>query len=127
MQVAENVLAAAKVAGRKQYVTLLVARAETCSTNPALPIVQSLAASGVSTFVVGMGAEVDASQLNDLACAGHTAASFSTSCTCISGSCASAVPATTHVYYEAVDELSLQNALATITSSTCCGCNVPIH
>jgi hypothetical protein len=127
LQTAANVLAGAKVAGRSQLVILVAFRADTCATSAELPIVTALEGKGVHTFVVGMGIEVDPAALNDLACAGGTAANFSTSCTCSSSGCVAAVPSTTRVYYEAGDELSLQNALATIANGTCCGCNVPLQ
>ena len=127
LHVAQTKLASVKVSSRKQYAMLVTDGGETCNTDGPLPVVQSLAASGIDTFVIGFGAAVDAALLNDLACAGMTAKSFSSSCTQSSGGYIASVASTTHVYYDASDGPALQTALATITNGVCCGCNVPVN
>ena len=89
---------------------------------------QKLYGEGIETFVVGFGGDDDPVLLNDLACAGHTATNFATSCTCTNGACvaSSSIDAqTTQVYFKASDGVALKSALVTITNQTCCGCNVP--
>jgi len=127
LHVAQTKLASVKVSNRKQYAMLVTDGGETCSVDGPLPVVQSLAASGIDTFVIGFGSAVDASLLNDLACAGMTAKNFSSSCMQSSGGYVASVPSTTHVYYDASDGPALQTALATITNGVCCGCNVPVN
>lgn len=127
LHVAQTTLASAKVSGRKQYAMLVTDGGETCKIDPPLPIVQSLAAAGIETFVIGFGGAVDAALLNDLACAGMTAKNFSTSCTQSTSGWAAGVASTTHVYYDASDGPALKTALATITNDVCCGCNVPVN
>jgi hypothetical protein len=122
--VAQATLAKGHVDGRGQNVLLVTDGNETCDANPALPIVQALAASGVHTYVVGFGGAVDAGLLDDLACAGLTAKDFSNSCTQTQAGYVSNVPPTTHVFFDASSGGDLENALATITTGTCCGCQV---
>ncbi|HEY1954158.1 MAG TPA: vWA domain-containing protein [Polyangiaceae bacterium] len=128
LQAAATTLSAAKVPNRAQYALLVTDGGETCTADSSLPVVDSLEANGVDTFVVGFGGKADAALLNDLACAGHTATSFATSCSCTANGCTSTVDATTtHVFFDAADGPALQTALATITNQTCCGCNVPVN
>lgn len=127
LHVAETKLASVKVPNRKQFAMLVTDGGETCTADGPLPVVQSLAASGIDTFVIGFGAAVDAALLNDLACAGMTAKNFSSSCTQSSGGYVASVASTTHVYYDASDGPALKTALATITNGVCCGCNVPVN
>ena len=124
MAVAEKKLKAAQQAGRAQYVILVTDGNETCKTAPALPVVQKLAAEGVSTFVVGFGGKADPTLLNDLACAGLTATNFKTSCTLSGGGYVASVPSTTHVFFDAADGPALKTALASIAGGVCCGCVV---
>ena len=121
LAVAVTTLSNAKVPDRDQYVILVTDGAETCSSNGPLPIVQSLAAAGVKTYVIGFGAAVDKALLNDLACAGRTATKLSTACK-QSGSGYVSAGGTAPLYFSATDGTSLQTALATITGSVCCGC-----
>ena len=127
LHVAQTTLANVKAPNRSQYVMLVTDGGETCKIDPPLPIVQSLAASGIDTFVIGFGGAVDAALLNDLACAGMTAKNFSTSCVQTTSGWASNVASTTHVFYDATDGAALKTALATITNDVCCGCNVPVN
>lgn len=89
---------------------------------------QKLESEGIDTYVVGFGGDDDPVLLNDLACAGHTASSFATSCTCTNGACrasSSINASTTQLYFKASDGAALKSALVTITNQTCCGCNLP--
>jgi hypothetical protein len=67
-------------------------------------------------------AGVNVGLLDDLACAGMTAANFATSCTKMGAG----YVATTHtgppVFFLAEDATALQQALQTIQTATCCGC-----
>lgn len=115
---------------RKQYVLLVTDGGECCSCNTNdydVGIAQQLYAAGVETFVVGFGGDDDPVLLNDLACAGHTASNFATSCACTNGACkasASINATTTPLYFKASDGTGLKQALASIANETCCGCNV---
>jgi len=124
LAVAQTTLQAEHVDGRGQNVLLVTDGKETCDANPALPIVQALAAAGVHTYVVGFGGAVDAAGLNDLACAGETAQGFPAPCKQAQSGWVSNVPDTTHVFYDAADGDELKTDLASITSGTCCGCQV---
>jgi hypothetical protein len=84
----------------------------------------------VETFVVGFGGDDDPVLLNDLACAGHTATNFTTSCACTNGACKASTSInaqTTPLYFKASDGNALKQALASIANQTCCGCNVPVN
>ncbi|MCU0665079.1 MAG: VWA domain-containing protein, partial [Myxococcota bacterium] len=64
-------------------VLILTDGRDTCETPDPVERVQTLAAAGVSTFVVGFdgsGKGIDASTLNNMACAGKTAPDFASSC-----------------------------------------------
>lgn len=124
LAVAQTTLAGEHVDGRGQNVLLVTDGKETCDGNPALPIVQSLAAAGVHTYVVGFGGAVDAAGLNDLACAGETAQNFPGPCKQTQTGWVASVPDTKHVFYDATSGDDLKNALDAITNGTCCGCQV---
>jgi hypothetical protein len=124
LDLARTTLANEVVSGRGQNVLLVTDGKETCDGAPPLPVVQKLAAAKVSTYVVGFGGAVDASMLNDLACAGLTAKDFATSCKKTPGGYVANVPNTTHVYFDAASGDDLKTALAAIASGTCCGCIV---
>jgi hypothetical protein len=131
LQSVDGTLAQNKVSGHTQSVVLITDGGECCNcgTNDAdVAAVQKLYGEGIETFVVGFGGDDDPVLLNDLACAGHTATNFATSCTCTNGACvaSSSIDAqTTQVYFKASDGVALKSALVTITNQTCCGCNVP--
>jgi hypothetical protein len=115
---------------RKQYVLLVTDGGECCSCNTNdydVGIAQKLYAAGVETYVVGFGGDDDPVLLNDLACAGHTATNFATSCACTNGACKASTSvnaSTTPLYFKASDGTGLKQALASIANETCCGCNV---
>ncbi len=111
--------------GRAQDIVLVTDGMETCKALPPLPIVQSLAASNVHTYVVGFGGKADPSELNDLACAGMTATNFPTPCKQTKDGWVANVPDTTHVFYDATDGPALKQTLATIASGLCCGLQHP--
>jgi hypothetical protein len=125
-----STLAKVKDPNRKQYVLLVTDGGECCSCNTNdydVGIAQQLAAAGVETFVVGFGGDDDPVLLNDLACAGHTATNFATSCACTNGACKASTSinaTTTPLYFKASDGTGLKQALASIANQTCCGCNV---
>ena len=132
MQTAADALAASKVGTRGQYAILITDGGETCSVD-AVPIVQSLAAKGIETFVIGFGQDGDGGDkgvrvplLNDLACAGMTASGFATSCvsdTTDAGTGYVASPSTTApVFFAAQDGAALASALGEISAQVCCNC-----
>lgn len=130
MQTASAALDAIATAGRDQYVLLITDGAETCSTD-ALPIVQTLAAKNVKTFVVGFGQDGDAGDkgvrvpyLNDLACAGRTAQNFASACQLDpdGGTGYVAKDDADPVFFAAQDPTSLSSALDSIGKQICCGC-----
>jgi len=119
-----------KTSNRKQYVLLVTDGGECCSCNTNdydVSITQKLYEAGVETFVVGFGGDDEPVLLNDIACAGHTASNFATSCTCQGDACrasSSINASTTPLYFKASDGVALKQSLAAITNQTCCGCNV---
>lgn len=132
MQTAADALAASKFGTRGQYAILVTDGGETCTVD-SVPIVQSLAAKGIKTFVIGFGQDGDSGDkgvrvplLNDLACAGMTATTFATSCvteTTDAGTGYVAAPSTTSpVFFAAQDGASLASALDTISAQVCCNC-----
>ncbi|HEX4515585.1 MAG TPA: vWA domain-containing protein [Polyangiaceae bacterium] len=126
-------LAQNKDPNRKQYVLLVTDGGECCSCNTNdydVGVAQQLYTAGVETYVVGFGGDDDPVLLNDLACAGHTATNFATSCTCTNGACTASTSInaqTTPLYFKASDGTALKSALASIANQTCCGCNVPVN
>ena len=115
-----------KTPNRKQYILLVTDGGECCSCNTNdydVSMAQKLYEAGVETYVVGFGGDDDPVLLNDLACAGHTASNFATSCTCQGEAC-KAIPTTTPLYFKASDGVALKQSLASIANQTCCGCNV---
>ena len=112
---------------RKQFIVLVTDGGESCNGD-SVGVTQALAAAGIETYVVGFGsgdagsAGVNVGLLDDLACAGLTAANFATSCTKMGAG----YVATTHtgppVFFLAEDGTALQQALQTIQTATCCGC-----
>lgn len=123
LTVARTTLAGLKTAARKQFVLLISDGGETCASNKALPAVQALAKDGVKTFVVGFGAGVNVTMLNNLACAGLTAPNLKTSCT--------QTPdgwtwngTSTSLFHQAQDGAALKKAFGAVASTTCCSCGV---
>jgi hypothetical protein len=112
---------------RKQFIVLVTDGGESCMGD-SIGAAQALAAAGIETYVVGFGsgdagsAGVNIGLLDDLACAGMTAANFATSCIKMGAG----YVATTHtgppVFFLAEDATALQQALQTIQTATCCGC-----
>lgn len=92
-------------------------------------MLRGLEAAGVYTFIVGFGAQnatpsgVNPPMLNRLACAGHTAKSFATSCVAAAGGGYDAVdPNGPTLYYDAADGAALQSSLTAIAKELCCDC-----
>jgi len=120
------------VPGRDQYVVLVTDGADwdqSCPDPNPLPIVQDLAAAGIRTFVVGFSAEgaiqpggVGAGFLNDLACAGQTAAGFPAPCKQSGSGYVSADPAGPLLYVKAGNAGELDSALQAVTGGLCCDC-----
>jgi len=127
---AQQTLAKSKVSGRDQYVVLITDGAECCSCNTDdydIGVAQQLYAAGIKLFAVGFGGDDDPVLLNNLACAGHTAANFATDCDCVGDACklSAKVDSTkTQDYYKATDGTALKKAVASITNQVCCDCNV---
>lgn len=125
MQTATTTLTATAVSGRAQNVVLVTDGRDTCSALDGVQNVQALAKASIHTYVVGFDGATDPAYLNDLACAGLTAANFKASCTLKSGGYVASVTKSTHVFFDATDGAALQTALATIAGGTCCGCEIP--
>jgi hypothetical protein len=126
---AQQALAQVAAAGRKQFVLLVTDGGETCVNGAqVISTTQTLAAAGIDTYVVGFGASdagasgVNVPLLNNLACAGMTAKSFSTACTQQGNGWVAAQPNGPPLFLAAEDGASLQSALSSVTSSVCCGC-----
>jgi hypothetical protein len=115
---------------RKQFVLLVTDGGETCRGKQSIGVAQALATAGIDTFVVGFGAKdagaggVNRVLLNDLACAGRTAANFSTACRLADGG-SGYVPVTPggpDLFFTAEDGAGLEAALKSIEGQICCGC-----
>ena len=128
LQAAQTELTSVEDPIRKQFVLLLTDGQDTCAAGLPLTTVQALAASGVETYVIGFGTTtgadgVDVSQLNNLACAGHTATDFATKCKAdASGNYSAIAPATGTLFLLASDAASLTTALMQSAGQVCCGC-----
>jgi hypothetical protein len=111
---------------RKQFVLLVTDGGETCSGNASIGIAQQLAATGVSTYVVGFGATgggVNVPLLDNVACAGMTAKGFATACVKgDGGGYVAAAPNGPPLFLSAQDGPALEAALQGIAGSICCGC-----
>lgn len=116
------------VADRAQFVVLITDGQDTCDDALPLSTVQSLAASGVNTYVIGFdasagGSGIDAGALNDLACAGRTAPDFPTPCADDGAGNYTALdrggPA---LFLQAGDATALTESLEGIAGDVCCGC-----
>jgi hypothetical protein len=129
---ARDGLTAAALTGVKQYVMLVTDGADfydTCPTPDPLDVLRQLDAQGIPTFIVGFGAQnstpqgVNPSLLNRMACAGHTAKNFATSCVELSTGGYDAVdPDGAPIYYDAADGAALSTALTDVARQVCCGC-----
>jgi hypothetical protein len=107
---------------------------ETCPNGAPQPketvaAAQALVAQGVRTYVIGFGKTgatgVSIPELNNLACAGETAANdagaFPAPCKREDAGYV-ALQTTKPVFVNAIDETTLVNALESIKTQVCCGC-----
>lgn len=128
LSTARAALQAAAHPGREAYALLITDGKDSCDPALALAQTQALAASGVRTFVVGFGAAgandgVEPAQLNDLACAGRTAAGFPAPCTAsATGDYRATAPNGPPLYLRADDAAALAAALSSTAGDVCCGC-----
>lgn len=132
LQTAAAELAAIKQTGpdaRDQYALLITDGQDTCANSGSQPVqeVQSLAAAGVNTFVVGFdasgGTGVDVEELNDMACAGRTAVDLANNCVDDgSGNYTWDTSADPIVYIVAEDADDLNQTLDDIAALVCCDC-----
>lgn len=129
LKTAQQALAAVAAGGRKQYVILVTDGGETCVAGTQVTATaQALAAAGIDTYVVGFGSAdagskgVNVGLLNDLACAGMTASSFTTACKKQGSGYIAVTPGGPPLFYLAEDGAALQTALSKVTKSVCCGC-----
>jgi hypothetical protein len=113
---------------RKQFVLLLTDGQDTCNAALPLATVQALASAGILTYVIGFGTTggsdgIDIAQLNNLACAGHTAVNFATACQAdAQGNYSATHPTTGTEFLLASDAASLTAALTQSAGQVCCGC-----
>lgn len=131
---ADNYLAATQEGGRDQYVMLVTDGADwekTCPQPDPLALVQTLAAKGIRTFVVGFyddtssptTAGVGEEFLNDLACAGGTAADLESTCQTDPNGHATAIdPSGPNLFLQAANTTELATAFQTAAASICCDC-----
>jgi hypothetical protein len=127
LDTAKNALAPLATPKRKQFVLLVTDGGETCAGTTSIGIVQGMFATGVPTYVIGFGAAngggVNVSLLNNLACAGHTAANFATACVQgDGGGYVAKTPNGAALFLAAQDGPALEAALQGIAGSICCGC-----
>ncbi len=127
LDTAKNELASVAVGGVAQYVLLVTDGGETCKGD-VVGITQTLASAGVKTFVVGFGAAdagssgVNKPLLDDVACAGMTAAGFPAPCTKGAKGYTATSTAGAPLFLLAEDGASLKSELESVASSICCGC-----
>jgi hypothetical protein len=124
---ARTQLASTREAGRPQYVLFVGDGADTCDAELALANTDALARDGVKTFVVafddGASPGIDRGLLNDMACAGQTAAGFPAGCAEDEhGNFRAVDRAGAELFLAANNGSNLTGALEQIAQSVCCGC-----
>ncbi len=104
---------------REQFVLLITDGGETCDKDTVSCAAEDLADSGIPTFVVGFGDEVNPNHLNSLACAGGTATDTSI---CVNGGsgCMEAQTGQNAVYYQADNSAELVAGLQAIADVVEC-------
>lgn len=118
--------------GREQYAMLVTDGADwntTCPTPNPLAQVQAMAANGIKTFIVGfIDPTVDGTGavgegfLNDLACAGHTAANFPDGCVQQGNGYVADNNGSDLVYQQATNADELAAVFDQVASDICCDC-----
>jgi hypothetical protein len=126
-------LKANAASGRPQYVVLVTDGADwdqSCPTPDPLKTVQDMALAGVKTFVVGFSAEgavqpggVGAPFLNNMACAGHTAAGFPAACSQTPDGWVAKDPNGPALFLQASDSTALTAKLQGVAAELCCDCD----
>lgn len=124
---ASQALTAIQTAGRDQYAVLITDGQDTCDKALVLSATQALAQQGIKLYAIGFDASsgngVDKSQLNDLACAGHTAPGFPAPCQAdAQGNYTATNPTGPDLFLAAGDAAALSTALTTLAGNVCCGC-----
>jgi hypothetical protein len=113
----------------EQYALLITDGKDNCDgkdgySTGSLATADAMQEAGIDLYVVGFdgtGADLDPAHLNDLACAGHTAAGFASNCVeGPNGFRAVASPSPARLYYLATELGSLQAALAAIGEDLSC-------
>ncbi|MFT3775953.1 MAG: vWA domain-containing protein [Minicystis sp.] len=132
LQTAFDYLKSHATPGRAQYLVLVTDGADwdqSCPDPNPLPIVQSIAAAGIKTFMVGFSAEsvnlpggVGAAFLNDMACAGQTAKGFPAGCMMNGTGWVAADSAGPQLYLSASDGGGLAATLQNVGAQLCCNC-----
>jgi hypothetical protein len=125
-------LAEIQEAGREQFILLVTDGADwdaSCPTPDPLATVQTLAAGGVKTFILGFSASgelmpngIGAPFLNNMACAGMTAPDFDESCMMSGAGYVAVDPEGATLYLQASDGPALSAALDAVAAQVCCDC-----
>lgn len=133
---ARSELASVAEPDRPQAILLITDGADTCDgragySTLSLPAADQLAQDGVSIYVVGFdgsGEGIDPAELNDLACAGHTAPDFDQNCQSALGGGYRAVanPSPSRLFILAGDQAGLEDAVSQAAGDVCCDCPVEI-
>jgi hypothetical protein len=108
--------------GRPSALVLVTDGAENCDGLP-VGAIGRLAAAGVRTHVIGLGALAAPAhaELNNLACAGRTAAGFSAACTLSENNYVARTPTgATPLYRHALDGRALTEALSAVRDGVAC-------
>ena len=123
---AKTALEGLRIDGREQYVILITDGQDTCDETIPLLTVQGLAAAGIRTHVIGFdasGGGIDRAMLNNLACAGQSAAGFPGPCIDDgAGGYRASDPRGADLFLTANDADTLTAALEGVAGGVCCGC-----
>jgi len=126
LETAGEELARVREPDREQFVLFVGDGQDTCNDAAVIDAAQALARDGVRTYVVsfdGSSDGIDGATLNDMACAGRTAAGFPAPCTAdASGDYVAANPAGPALYLQAENAAELDDVLENISTALCCGC-----
>lgn len=124
LETARDALASIQSTERKQFAVLLTDGEDTCDETLALATVHQMADAEVKSYIIGFGgAGVDNGLLNDLACAGQTAAGFPAPCTADGAGHYTATDRDGAPLYQLAENATqLTETLENFAGEVCCNC-----